>query len=176
MSFGLPLLVSRTESAPWYGEEPNLAKRLFELGLVLRRWRARLARGELSRAPLRLLRFELSRGGAVCEFIARPPDPWDTGLRPEIGMRHASEQALRDAIAVRRLIFKLIADIDEAYLRIYRETPDGIEIIIAGQTQRHSGGNRRALSTPMRAKLLGLCFELEEGILRGSPVREPQTA
>lgn len=176
MLFGSPLAVSRTGSSPWFGEQPSLARSLFNLGLVLRNWRARLATGELSRAPLRLLRFELGRGGAVCEWIARPPDSWDVGLRPEIGMRHASEQALRDAIAVRALVFKLIPGLDNADFRIYRESSLGLELIITGEVQRENGCHRRSISTPMRAKLMGLRFELEEGILCGSPVREPHIA
>jgi len=129
--------------------------------------------GELSRAPLRLLRFEINGDGAEFEWIARPPDPWDADLRPDIGWRHASEQALRDAVAVRRLIFTLMPEVDRADLRIYRESEGRRrELIIAGQVQRYAGLYRPALSTAMRAKLLGLCFVLENGILCGSLVRE----
>jgi hypothetical protein len=168
MSFSFSLLASKTKDDQLRSGELSLARTLFEIGFTLRCWRARLRAGELSRAPLRLLRFEVSGNAAECEWIARPPDPWDSDLRPEIRMRHASEQALRDAIAVRRLIFTLMPDLDEVTLRIYRETSAGRELIVAGQVPRYTGLYRPALSTAMRAKLLGLCFVLENGILCGS--------
>jgi hypothetical protein len=172
MSFSFPLLTAPTKDADWCIDEPTLSTRLFEIGFLLRRWRARLRMGELSRAPLRLLRFEIDGDGAECEWIARPPDPWDADLRPEIGWRHASEQALRDAVAVRRLIFTLMPEVDRANLRVYRESEGQRELIIAGQAQSYAGLYRPALSTAMRAKLLGLCFVLENGILCGSLVKE----
>jgi hypothetical protein len=139
MSFSLPLPASQTKDADWCIDEPTLSARLFEIGFLLRCWRARLRMGEVSRAPLRLLRFDVNGDGAECEWIARPPDPWDADLRPETGWRHASEQALRDAVAVRRLIFTLMPEVDRANLRVYRESEGQRELIIAGQAQRHGG-------------------------------------
>jgi hypothetical protein len=132
--------------------------------------------GELSRPELRLLRFEVNGVTAECDWIARPPGPWDADLRPETRWRHASEQALRDALTTRRLIFTLLPDVDQAVLRIYRESAGrGLELIIAGQVHRHAGLYRPGLSTAKRAKLLGLRFVLENGILRGSTVMEKQS-
>lgn len=179
MSFSFPLFISPTRDDGWCSGKPTFAARLLEVGFLFRSWRARLQMGELSRAPLRLLRFEVNEDGAECEWIARQPDPWDADLRPDIGRRHASEQALRDALAVRSVIFTLLPEVDQASLRVYREPPSGHEspdrsreLIIAGQVQRYAGVYRPALSTAMRAKLLGLCFVLEDGILCGSMVTE----
>lgn len=169
MSFTFPLSAVRSRDDAGSTDEPNLASRMFEIGFFLRRWRAKLRTGELSRAPLRLLRFEVNANSADCEWIARPPDLWDADLRSDIGRRHASEQALRDAVEIRSLIFTLMPEVDLANLRVYRESAGcGRELIIAGQVQRYAGVFRPALSTAMRAKLLGLCFVLENGTLRGS--------
>jgi hypothetical protein len=176
MSFSFSPLASKTKDDQLRSGELNLAKTIFEIAFALRCWRARLRAGELSRAPLRLLRLEVSGNTAECEWIARSPDPWDADLRPELRLRHASEQALRDAIAVRRLMFTLMPDLDEVAMRIYRETSAGRELIIAGQVPRYTGLYRPALSTAMRAKLLGLCFVLENGILCGSDATSPQEA
>lgn len=163
-----PLPVFREKDDQKCIKQPNLTTSLCEIGHTLRTWRARLRTGELSRAPLKLLRFEMSGGSVECEWIARPPDVWDADLRPELRLRHASEQALKDAVAVRRLIFTLMPEVEEATLRIYRDTSRGRELIIAGQVQRYAHWYRPTLSTAMRAKLLGLCFVLEDGILCGS--------
>jgi hypothetical protein len=173
MSFSFAPCSSRTKDDHLRSEEPNLAARLFEVGFLLRSWRARLRMGELSRAPLRLLRFELNQNFAECEWIARTPDPSDARGRPETARRHASGLALRDAVKVRSLIFTLMPDVDQATLRVYRESPASArELIIAGQVQRYGGVYRPALSIAMRARLLGLCFVLENGILCGSVVAE----
>ena len=61
---------------------------LWEAADFVRRTHRRLRFGELSRAPLRLLRFELRGQEAECEWMARPPDPWDADLPPAIARRN----------------------------------------------------------------------------------------
>lgn len=64
--------------------------------------------GELSRAPLRLLRVDWRGEAAECDWLARCGDEWDCDLPQHVSDRNASEQALRDAIAVRELLFEAL--------------------------------------------------------------------
>lgn len=152
----------------WWKRTARLAKRICDVGLFIRGLRVQLRFGELSRAPLQLIRFELQANEAECDWIARNPDPWDADLRPEIGQRHASLQALQDAVEVRQFLFAVLPDVNVAYLRIYRESPNhGREMIISGQVQRNTPSFRTVRSIAMRAKLLGFRFSMENEILSG---------
>jgi len=147
----------------------KLAKRLCEVGVFARTLRVRMRYGDLTRAPLRMIRFQLKECVAECDWIARVPDPWDAGLRPEIGQRHASLQALKDAVDVRSLLFEMMPDVDAAYLRIYRGAPlRARELIISGHVNRIAPSFRSVHSIAMRAKLLGFRFSLENDLLRAT--------
>ncbi len=173
MSSHFPFSISKTEGERWR-DHSNLAMGLWEIGHFLRRLRAHVRMGDLSRAPLRLLRFEINANRVQCNWVARPPDPWDADLRPEIGRRNVSVQALRDAIEVRRLLFDLLPDADQADLRIYREFPNTPrELIVSGRVYRNQESRRDVRSVAMQAKLLGLRFALENGVLCGTIADEP---
>ncbi len=141
-------------------------KRLCDVGYLFRGWGVQLRFGHLSRAPLRLLRLELRGNAAECDWVARTADPWDADLPRPLGDRHASLQALEDAIDVRDLLFSVLQGVDTATFRVYRESA-GIEreLIIAGTVTRQHSAARSIRSLAMRAKLLGLQFWLEDGIL-----------
>ena len=97
--------------------------------------------------------------------------PGTRACEPDIGQRHASLQALKDAVDVRFLLFEMLPDVDAAYLRIYRETSARArELIIAGHVHRNAASFRSVHSIAMRAKLLGFRFSLESDIL--CPTRE----
>ena len=57
---------------------------LWEVADFVRSIRRQMRFGELSRAPLQLLRVEFARTCATveCDWIARPADTWDSNLRP----------------------------------------------------------------------------------------------
>jgi hypothetical protein len=139
--------------------------RVCDAGLFIRTLRVLMRFGDLTRAPLHMLRLQLKGRVAECDWLARPSDPWDADLRPEIGLRHTSIQALRDSVEVRSLLFHMLPDVDAAYLRIYRETATVRELIIAGHVQRDASSFRNVHSVAMRAKLLGFHFSLENDIL-----------
>jgi len=61
--------------------------------------------GELSRAPLGLLRLELRGNSAECDLMCRPADEWDRDIPQRASDLNVSTQALQDAIAVRDLLF-----------------------------------------------------------------------
>jgi hypothetical protein len=172
MSSAFPISPFDTESENWWSKGTSrLAERVYNVGLFVRGLRVRMRFGDLTRAPLRMVRLQLKENVAECDWIARMPDPWDEGLRPDIGQRHASLQALKDAVDVRFFLFEMLPDVDAAYLRIYRETPvRARELIIAGHVHRKAGSNRSVHSIAMRAKLLGFRFSLEGDIL--CPTRE----
>jgi hypothetical protein len=150
----------------WSKGTSRLAIRVWDVGLFVRSLRVLMRFGDLTRAPLHMLRLQLKGRVAECDWLARPSDPWDADLRPEIGQRHASIQALRDAVEVRSLLFYMLPDIDAAYLRIYRESAaDRRELVIVGHVQRGAASFRSVHSVAMRAKLLGFRFSLENDIL-----------
>ena len=141
-------------------------KQLWEAADFVRNLRRRLRFGELSRAPLKLLRLELRGNQAECEWIARPADPWDADLPPSVGERNASLQALEDSLAVRNLLFSAIPTVSSAVFRVYRQVePEHAELIITGTVTREDQEAANVCSLAMRAKLCGLRFWLADGIL-----------
>jgi hypothetical protein len=144
---------------------------LWEAADFVRGVRRRLRFGALSRAPLQLLRLELRGELAECEWIARPPDPWDADLAAEVAHRNQTCQALRDAIAMRELIFDMMTEIRTARLRVYRPSSPAPELIITGTVTREDQPPLRMSSIVMRAKLCGLHFSLEDGVLEALPMK-----
>jgi len=141
-------------------------RQLWEVANFVRGLRIHLRFGELSRAPLRLLRLELRDDTVECDWMARPADPWDADLPHLVSEGHVSVQALEDAIAVRELMFRLLPDVQTAALRVFRPGSEGdFKLIISGTVAREQLANRHFHSVAMRAKLLGLQFWLEDGIL-----------
>jgi hypothetical protein len=122
--------------------------------------------GELSREPLRLLRLEWRSEVVECDWMARPADEWDVDLPRHVINGAASEQALRDAIAVRELLFCVLPGVNTASLRVFRQTLGGMHrLIITGTVNKGEEVSRNVISTAMRAKLLGFQFWFEDGIL-----------
>lgn len=160
------------ESDEWWSKgSSRLAKQLCDVSLFLQRLRVQLRFGELTRARLQPIRFQMKENVAEFDWLARLPDPWDEGLKAEIGQRHASLQALKDAVDVRSLLFFLLPNIDAAYLRIYRRRSNcGHDLVIAGHVQRIAPSYRSVHSIALRAKFLGFRFSLQNGLL--SKLRE----
>ena len=129
--------------------------------------------GELSRAPLRLLRLEWRGDVAECDWMARPADEWDRDLPRQVSDANVSEQALRDAIAIRELLFCALPGVDTASLRVFRQSADGAhDLIITGTVTRGEEVPGNISSTAMRAKLLGFQFWFEGGFLEAMPSEE----
>jgi len=139
-----------------------------------RAMRRELRFGELSRAPLQLLRVEWRGEAAECDWLARCGDEWDMDLPQHVGDANASEQALRDAIAVRDLLFEALPGVDRATLHVFRPSADGAgrDLIIAGSAIRGEKVSPRISSTAMKAKLLGFQFWLQGGVLEALPFEE----
>jgi len=136
-----------------------------EIAEFLWKMRARLRFGELSRMPLQLLRFEVTGTGASCEWIARQPDAWDADVPHAIRDHNSTVQALQDAIAIRETLFSAIPQIKEAKFRVYRELEYGRELIITGLVSREDTVPPRVSSPAMRARLYGLYFSMQGGLL-----------
>jgi hypothetical protein len=142
-------------------------RQLWEVADFVRNVRRQLRFGELSRAPLRLLRVELREDTAECDWILRPPDVWDDSLRRPARDRNESLQALADAISVRNLLFNALPKIDCAVLRAFRQPArEPPEMVILGTVSREMPAVHRVSSLVMRAKLFGFCFCFEDGLLR----------
>jgi len=142
-----------------------------DLGRAMRR---EMRFGELSRAPLRLLRVEWRGEVAECDWLARCGDAWDQDLPPHVSANNSSEQALRDAIAMRELLFNALPGVDRATLHVFRLSADeeGRDLIITGSVARGEEVPPRVSSTAMRAKLLGFQFWLQDGVLEALPFEE----
>ncbi len=136
-----------------------------EIAEFLWNMRARLRFGELSRMPLKLLRFEVAGGVASCEWTARQSDAWDAHVAHAVREHNSTVQALADAIAIREMLFSAIPQIKEAKFRVYRELEYGRELIITGLVSREDKVPPRVSSPAMRAKLYGLHFSMQEGLL-----------
>ena len=153
----------------------GLVGQLSEIGCFMRAHRIQMRFGELSRAPLRLLRVELRGEAAECDWVARPADEWDRDIPRQVSDANASTQALQDAIAVRDLLFRAVPGVGTALLRVFRESMAGeLELIISGTVSREIEISRHVASLAMRAKLLGFQFWLEDGILE--PLRAEECA
>lgn len=149
-------------------------KPLWEIADFVRGLRREMRFGELSRAPLRLLRVELRGQEAECDWMARPPDVWDAGLQQPIRDHNESLQALADAIAVRDLLFDALPHLDLAVLRAFRPSAarEPPELIIAGSVHRDDPEVYERASLVMRAKLSGFRFCLDGLRLEPMPVEE----
>jgi len=122
--------------------------------------------GEVSRAPLKLLRFQVQAERVELEWLARPSDMWDETLPRPIRDQNFSFQALQDAIALREMLFELLPEVNEAEFRAFRQSARGIPaLIIFGTVNREAPDLLRVTSPAMRAKLYGFHFKLQEGIL-----------
>ena len=148
------------------GNGMRLTEQICNVSQFLCRFRVQLRYGELTRAPLKLLRLAVLADSVECDWLARPQDPWDADLPPRTGLRHASLQTLRDAIDVRSLVFHSFSGLGTAHFRIYRDSSDNKrEMIVTGYMQRNDNSSRRLHSLSMRARVLGFRFHLEDDIL-----------
>jgi hypothetical protein len=156
--------------AAFRGDEMRLLWGISDFGRALRR---ELRFGELSRAPLLLLRLEWRGDAAECDWLARPADEWDRDLPRHARDGNAAEQALRDAMAIRTLLFEALPGVGTAALRAFRQSPGGTrDVIIVGAVARGEDVPRKISSTAMRAKLLGFQFWLQDGALEAMPSEE----
>lgn len=154
------------EEGLWFKGRSRLAKQLWSASQFLHGLRVKMRFGELSRAPLQLLRFQILAQVVECEWLARSPDPWDVDLPQSVRQRHMTLQTLKDAIDVRALLFSALPQITTAHLRVYRDSPNyAREMIITGCAQRNDNSSRRLHSLAMRARVLGFRFNLEENVL-----------
>lgn len=141
-------------------------KTIVELGSFVRQMRIQLKYGELSRAPLGLLRIEVREDQAECDWMARRPDVFDSSLPRNRGSQLESEQALRDAMVIGQLLFEALPDVHEAELRAFRQSArEPPDLIITGMLRRDVPPVLRVPSLTMRAKLYGFHFWLDDGVL-----------
>jgi hypothetical protein len=147
---------------------------LWEVADFVRRLHREMRFGELSRAPLRLLRLELSGERLACDWMARPEDVWDADLQGDQRERNVSEQALLDAIRVRNVAFDALPEVESAVLRAFRSSAarEPPELIITGVAVREAPPVFRVSSLVMRAKLYGFQFRVEDGILQAAERQE----
>src|SRR5579872_7123798 len=142
-------------------------KQLWRIGDFVRGIRTRMRYGKVSRAELRLLRFELRGGEVKCDWLSRPADQWDANLPRRIRDRDVSMQAIQDAMTLREMIFELLPETHTAELRAFRQSArEPPDLIITGILTRDPPAVLRVTSPVMRAKLYGFQFSMEDGVLQ----------
>jgi hypothetical protein len=129
--------------------------------------RRKMRQGELSRAPLTLLRFEWRGDFIECDWLMRPADQWDKDLPEQTIRQHQALQAFRDALSLRALIFESFPSVIHAELRMFRaDRNHQLELMMSGRVNRNDQHFDRVASMAMRAKLCGFRFELSDGVFQ----------
>lgn len=144
-------------------------KLMVEAAEFLRRVRIQMRFGEMSREPLRLLRLELDGKGdtARCDWVLRPPDPWDREIPERVRETNQTLQALSDALGMRKLLFQTFPKIRSAQIKVFREVENAEpELIMVGAINREDAEPFRIPSIVMRAQLCGFKFLLADGVLK----------
>jgi hypothetical protein len=142
-------------------------RQLYEAASFVRAARRRLRFGEVSRAPIEILRLALRGDRAECDWMARLPDSWDADLSGPERDQSASRQALADAMAMREILLDELPTVTSSVLRGFRASERGEpELIVVGTVTREETCLLRVPSPVMRAKLCGFQFDLEDGFLR----------
>jgi hypothetical protein len=139
---------------------------LMQTAEFLNRARRRMRYGALSRAPLRLLRLEWKQETVECDWLMRESDPWDRFIPENLAEKLHSQQALRDALSLRDMVFAAFSHVEQAQLRMFRnEVDQPLELMMSGMVHRSNEILQRVPSVAMRAKLCGFEFSLTEGVL-----------
>lgn len=126
--------------------------------------RSKLRTGELSREPVKLLRLEWKPERVECDWLMRPPDPWDAHIPPHRARENQTSQALKDALTLRNMIFKAFPSVDVAELRMFGlDAGQQLELMMIGTIARNDQFYERVPSMAMRAKLCGFQFTLAHG-------------
>jgi hypothetical protein len=125
--------------------------------------RSKLRTGELSREPVKLLRLEWKPERVECDWLMRPPDPWDAYIPPHKARENETSQALKDALTLRNMIFKAFPAAEMAELRMFRLEADQLDLMMTGTIARNDQFYERVPSMAMRAKLCGFHFTLAHG-------------
>jgi hypothetical protein len=141
---------------------------LTETARFLREARSRLRFGETSREPLLLLRVEWKGDWVECDWLMRPVDPWDKYLPSSLATENQTQQALRDALKLREIVFRCFPAVHTAQLRMFRsDEQHQLELVLIGRVSRDNEILHRVASLAMRARLCGLRFTLADGASGG---------
>lgn len=139
-----------------------------EASRFVKQSRTGLRQGKWTREPLSILRLEWRGGYVECDWLMRPPDPWDHDLSAPKALEQQTLQAFRDALALRDLIFESFSAAMEGQLKMFRANQDHqLELLMLGKVSRLNQYTNRAPSLAMRAKLSGFHFVLSNGVLEG---------
>jgi hypothetical protein len=141
-------------------------RELLDAADFLGKARRRMRFGSFSREPLPLLRVEWKGDSVECDWLMRPSDPWDRDIPPHLARENQTQQALRDALNLREIIFAAFPAVVNADLRMFRASVDRrLELVMTGSVSRSNEVLRRVASVAMQARLCGFQFTLEEGSL-----------
>ena len=141
-------------------------QKLWDAADFVRKFRMRLRFGDLSRANLKLLRLELTGGAAECDWIARAADPWDETWRTLWPIETLQFRPWRIRWRCANCCFTRCLVFPRRVCRFTAQTPGAdTELIIEGVVSRDEPPDRKIRSLAMRARLCGLHFWLDDGVL-----------
>lgn len=139
-----------------------------EIARFLSRTRRQMRSGELSREPLQLLRVEWKGDLVECDWLMRPVDPWDVDIPAQLASENQILQALRDALELRKIIFRSFPAVSFARLRMFRADENhSLELVMTGNVNRWDEEFHRVPSVMMRAQMCGFRFTVADGAMRG---------
>lgn len=145
-------------------------REVFQAAKFLSMTRRKLRYGAYSSEQLLLLRFEWKGDSVECDWLMRPPHPWDRDLARHVARENQTLQALKDALTLRAAIFESFAAVSNADLRMYRtDSEHHLELVMTGSVTRSNEVFERVASMVMRAKLCGFHFSLSGGELESMP-------
>ena len=105
-----------------------------------------------------------------CDWLMRPPHPWDEDLPAHVARENQTLQSLRDAMSLREIIFESFPAAANAELRMFRaDCERRLELVMKGKVNRYNDVSERVASVAMRAKLFGFHFTLNAGEMESLP-------
>lgn len=135
--------------------------------------RKNLCSGASFMEPLTLLRFEWKGDLVECDWLMRPPDPWDNDLPAHLSKENQTLQSLRDGLNLRDTVFESFPAVIRAYLRMFRSDANHrLELVMTGSVNRDNDTFHRVASLAMRARLCGFHFTVEQGVLENMALPE----
>lgn len=120
-----------------------------------------MRKGEATRDPLTMLRFEWKGDTVECDWLMRNTT---SEQDPAAELAHSTEQGFRDALALRSLVFASFSAVMQARLRMFRSTPNHrLELLLTGTVNRLNPPYDHIPSLATRAHMMGFEFLLHEG-------------
>jgi len=143
-------------------------KLIHEAAQFLKLARKSLRRGEATREPLTILRFEWRGDTVECDWLIRAASLAERERTVQPAVEPQTQQAFRDALDLRQLVFESFPAVMQARLRMFRSNRNHqLELLMVGQVNRLDQSFEREPLLMTRARLSGFQFVLSDGVFVG---------